>query len=196
MSLNHGKKKKKVIFFGDSINDLDILPGGYISWIINHQKNEGVEDRYNMVSSIKPGDKIYDLYLKLEDNVLAKDAKVAVLYVGVNDVCDKYLKGTGTDAQTFESLYHSIIHKLQAADIKVIVCTPAKPLNAGFTDDMKHELAEYAAIIRNVADQNDVRLADLEKAFDLSLEDGNGYAELNGNKLIADEIWRVLKDLR
>ena len=194
--MNHGKKKKKVIFFGDSINDLDTLPGGYISWIINHQKNEGVEDRYNLVSSIKPGDKIYDLYLKLEDNVLTKDAKVVVLYVGINDVCDKYLKGSGTDAQTFESLYHSIIHKLQAAEIKVIVCTPAIWFKAGFTQEMKHELAEYTSIIRNVAEQNDVRLVDLEKAFDKAMVDNQVNTEWNGNKLIADEVWRVLKDLR
>lgn len=198
MSLNHGKKKKKVIFFGDTINNLDTKPGGYISWIIDHLKNEGSEERYNLVSAVRPGEKIYDLYLRLEDNVLVKDATIVIIYVGVNDVWDKYLKGTGTDAATFESLYQAMVNKLVAANIKVVICTPASTLKEGFPTEMEHDMADYAEITRKVAAENNLRLVDLQQVFaqQNSLTNDTRHAEVNSSRLVAEEIWRVLADVR
>lgn len=193
--MNHGKKKKKVIFFGDTVNDLDNKPGGYISWIVNHLKNEGLEDRYNLVSAVRAGEKIYDLYMRLEESVLVKDATLVVLYAGVNDVWDKYLKGTGTDAETFESLFHAIINKLEAANIKVVVCTPVATLKTSFPQDILLELADYAAIIRSAAVERNLPMADLEQALHRKQTSNSGNL-LNTNQLVADEIWEVLRALR
>jgi lysophospholipase L1-like esterase len=198
MSINHGKKKKKVIFFGDTINDLDTKPGGYISWIIDHLKNEGSEERYNLVSAVKPGEKIYDLYLRLEDNVLLKDATIVIIYVGVNDVWDKYLKGTGTDPVTFESLYQAMVNKLVAANIKVIICSPASALKEGFPKEMENEMDDYADITRKVAADNNLQLVDLHQVFaqHVLLPNETRQGEVNNSRLVADEIWRVLSNVR
>ncbi len=198
MSLNHSKKKKKVIFFGDSLNDLDTKPGGYISWIINHLKNEGLEEKYNLVASVKPAQKIYDLYIRLEENVLIKDAHFAVLYLGVYDVWDKYLKGTGTDIETFEKLLETIIIKLQAANIKILLCTPVPQIKSEFPADLLDEVNDYANVIRDLAATYNLRLADLSETFNQPrlLGENETYIEANPNRFVANEIWRILGDMR
>ncbi len=67
------------------------------------------------------GNKVYDLYLRLEDDVLSKSPDIVVIYIGVNDVWHKASYGTGTDADKFEKFYRAIINKLQAANAKVIL---------------------------------------------------------------------------
>jgi len=48
-----------------------------------------------------------------------------MIFIGVNDVWHKRTSGTGTDADKFEKFYTAIIKKLQARNIKVVLCTPA-----------------------------------------------------------------------
>ncbi len=197
MSLNYGKKKTKVIFFGDAINEMDDRPGGYISWIIDHLKNEGIEEKYNIVASLKPGQKIYDLYQRLEEHVLIKDAHIVVLYIGVHDVLDRHLIGTGTDIETFESLLQALLNKLYAANIKVIMCTPIAELKQGFPAELKEELAEYTRVITETAEAGNMRIVDLSRVFEHnSAEVDNPYEKPNYNQLVANEIWRVLSDVR
>ena len=156
MAQNHGKQKKKVIFFGDTLNEMDERPGGYISWIIENLKNEGVEEKYSIVASLKPGQKIFDLYQRLEEHVLKKDAHIVVIYVGVHDVLDRHLIGTGTDKETFKSLLHSIITKLFTFNVQVILCTPIGELKPGFPAELKGELAEYTKVITETAEKTNL----------------------------------------
>ncbi len=74
-----------------------------------------------MVGAGISGNKVYDLYLRVEDDVLAKDPGMVVIYVGINDVWHKTTSGTGTDLNKYEKFYIAIIKKLQAKNIKVAV---------------------------------------------------------------------------
>jgi lysophospholipase L1-like esterase len=56
---------------------------------------------------------VYDLYLRLEEDVLKKRPDVVVIWIGVNDVWHKTILGTGTDADKFEKFYTAIINKLK-----------------------------------------------------------------------------------
>ena len=98
-------KKTRVIFFGDSITELGINPGGYITRIDSMCKLEGKNDQFSFMGSGVSSNKIYDLYLRLEEDVLDKNPDVVVIYIGVNDVWHKTLLGTGTDADKFEKFY-------------------------------------------------------------------------------------------
>ena len=125
MSFNFKSKKKKVVFFGDSITAAGIRPGGYIKLIDSLIMQEGASENYELVGAGVDGDKIYDLYLRMEQDVLNQNPDIVIIYVGVNDVWHKSSSGTGTDFPKFGKFYEAVVNKLQAAGSKVIVCTPA-----------------------------------------------------------------------
>jgi lysophospholipase L1-like esterase len=151
-------------------------------------------------------DKIYDLYLRMEDDVLAKKPDMVVIYEGVNDVGHKYSTRTGTDIEKYERFYKAIIKKLQAKKIRVFVCTPTllgEKKDNGNPQDA--ELDAYSDIIRKLAVSMNCPLIDLRKIFvgyeqennkdnkasGLLTVDGIHPTDL-GNKMLADEMIKAL----
>jgi lysophospholipase L1-like esterase len=129
-------------------------------------EKKGVADQYELIGAGISGNKVYDLYLRLEDDVIVKSPDVVVIYVEVNDVWHKTLTGTGTDADKFEKFYTAIIKKLQEKDIKLILCTPA--LIGERTDNFNQQdgdLNLYSQIIRSLVGKYRCSLCDLRKAF-------------------------------
>src|SRR5262245_1246323 len=117
------QKKKKVIFFGDSITQAGVEPTGYITRLKDMLSKKGMADSYELVGAGIGGNKVYDLYLRMDEDVLNQKPDIVVIWVGVNDVWHKKSFGTGTDADKFEKFYNAIIKKLQAQNIKVYLCT-------------------------------------------------------------------------
>ena len=109
------QKKTRVIFFGDSITQAGVQPGGYVLKIDSMCKAEGKSSSYEFVGAGISGNKVYDLYLRMEEDVLAKNPDMVLIYIGVNDVWHKASSGTGTDADKFEKFYAAIIKKLLEA---------------------------------------------------------------------------------
>ncbi|RYG24181.1 MAG: G-D-S-L family lipolytic protein, partial [Chitinophagaceae bacterium] len=117
-------KKNKVIFFGDSITQAAVKPGGYIVKMDSLIRKDGLAESFELSGAGIGGNKVYDLYLRYEEDVLAKKPGVVVIWVGVNDVWHKAW-GTGTDLDKFEKFYDKLIKKFLAKKIKVILATPA-----------------------------------------------------------------------
>lgn len=203
------EKKTKVIFFGDSITELGAKPGGYIPRVDSMCRLEKKGDQYEFTGAGKDANKVYDLYLRMEDDVLSKNPDVVVIYVGVNDVWHKTLLGTGTDADKFEKFYQAILNKLKAKNIKAIICTPAV---VGEKTDMSNpldgDLNRYSNIIRDIANRNNLPLIDLRKQFQEYYKTNNpGNQEKNiltydkvhmnakGNQFLADLMWKAVKSL-
>ncbi len=194
------------MFFGDSITEDGVQPGGYIAQIRDSITVEGKAKRYELLGAGIGGNKVYDLYLRLEDDVLALKPNVVVLYVGVNDVWHKQLFGTGTDADKFQKFYVALIQKFQKKGIRVIACTPAC-IGERHPDEnqLDSELDRFSQIIRTVAAEKDIPLCDLRQAFldnsaknnPENLESGiltTDGVHLNdkGNKLVAEMLLKVL----
>lgn len=203
------QKKTKVIFFGDSITELGVRPGGYVTRIDSMCKQEMKGDQYDFIGAGVSGNKVYDLYLRLEDDVLSKNPEVVVIYVGVNDVWHKASLGTGTDADKFEKFYYAILKKLKDKNIKAVLCTPAV---IGERTDMSNQLDgdlnRYSNIIRSIAKKNNLPLVDLRQKFLDYLKVNNPTNEekniltndrvhlsARGNQFVADAIWSALKNL-
>jgi len=151
---------------------------------------------------------VYDLYLRMGDDVLPNKPSTVVIWIGVNDVWHKKSFGTGTDADKFERFYNAIIKRLKNDNINVLICTPAV---IGEKTDLNNSLAldtdldKYAGIIRTVAKNNNCPLIDFRKAFlDYNRANNKDNKEsgilttdgvhLNdrGNELVADEMMNVL----
>ena len=203
------QKKTRVIFFGDSITQAGVNAGGYIMRVDSMCKGEGKADSYEFIGAGIGGNKVYDLYLRIENDVLARDPDVVVIYIGVNDVWHKSSSGTGTDADKFEKFYQAIIDKLKAKSIKTVLCTPAAiGEKTDFSNPQDGDMNEYSNIIRRIAKKNELQIVDLRKAFlDYNLKNNpdnrdrgiltTDRVHLNskGNQLVADEMWKVLKTL-
>ena len=124
LSFTNQPKRTKILFFGDSITQQGIGKNGYISKMDSLIKLQGLGDNYELLGAGIGGNKVYDLYLRMETDVLDKKPDIVVIYIGINDVWHKTTSGTGTDPNKFEEFYRAIIKKLQAQNVKVIVCTP------------------------------------------------------------------------
>src|SRR5687768_370120 len=160
------QQKKRIVFFGDSITQAGVQPQGYITKIGEKLAAKGLKDQYDLVGAGIGGNKAYDLYLRMEDDVLSKNPDIVVIWVGVNDVWHKRTSGTGTDADKFEKFYVAIIKKLQAKNIKVYLCTPAAiGEKTDFSNELDGDLNQYAKLIRNIAQKNNCELIDLRDAF-------------------------------
>ena len=160
------QKKNKVIFFGDSITELGVKPGGYVTRVDSICKLEKKGEQYDFIGAGIGGNKVYDLYLRLEDDVLSKNPDIVVIYVGVNDVWHKTLLGTGTDADKFEKFYLAILKKLKDKNIKAILCTPAVVgEKTDFSNPLDGDLNRYSNMIRDIAKKNSLQLVDLRKNF-------------------------------
>ncbi|MEP7238122.1 MAG: GDSL-type esterase/lipase family protein [Ferruginibacter sp.] len=200
-------KKKRVVFFGDSITAAGAKPGGYILKLDSMLALQGKAEQYDLIGAGISGNKVYDLYLRMEEDVLAKEPDIVVIYIGVNDVWHKRTSGTGTDADKFEKFYQAIINKLKAKNITVILCTPATiGEKTDFSNPLDGDLNEYSKIIRNIAQKNSLSVVDLRKAFldyglknnpdnktkDILTSDGV-HLNAKGNQFVADEMWKVVQ---
>src|SRR5215475_2038516 len=90
-------KPKRVVFFGDSITDAGAKPGGYIIKLGEALAKKGLADQFELIGAGIGGNKVYDLYLRMDSDVLMKNPDVVVIWIGVNDVWHKQMYGTGTD---------------------------------------------------------------------------------------------------
>ena len=158
-------KKIRVVFFGDSITEAAVKPNGFIT-IDDGLLNPGGAANYELIGAGVSGNKVYDLFLRMEDDVISKSPDIVVIWVGVNDVWHKKM-GTGTDADKFERFYLAVIKKFKAANIRIIVCTPStigeKYDNTNEQDgDMNH----YSNIIRKIAADQHLTLVDMRAEFE------------------------------
>jgi isoamyl acetate esterase len=203
------QQRAKIIFFGDSITEAGVKTGGYIDMLNKKIAELKLADKYECKGSGIGGNKVYDLYLRLEKDVLIEKPDIVVIYIGVNDVWHKSMMGTGTDPDKFEVFYTAIIQQLKKEGIKVILCTPAViGEKTDFSNQQDGDLNKYASIIRSIAVKNQLPVADLRKAFlDYNLQFNTGNKEygilttdrvhLNskGNELVASEIWKEIVKL-
>jgi lysophospholipase L1-like esterase len=199
-------KPVRIIFFGDSITQMGIDPGGYIDRMNKSLQSTGKAGSFELIGAGIGGNKIYDLYLRMDEDVLAKSPDKVFIWVGVNDVWHKSSMGTGTDADKFEKFYEAVIRKLEARNIKAILCTPATiGERTDYSNQQDGDLNKYSTIIHSLATKYNCQLCDFRKIFHDynllhnpdNLEKGiltTDGVHLNekGNQLVSDTLMRYL----
>ncbi len=199
----------RIVFFGDSITQAGVGKTGYITKMAEMLGTLGLASKYELIGAGIGGNKIYDLYLRHEEDVIAKKPNIVIIYVGINDVWHKTTSRTGTDADKFERFYSALIKRLQKANIQVVICTPTvigEKFDA--TNENDGDLNAYSNIIRKIAADNQCKLIDLRKSF-LAYEEKNNIenkasgilttdrVHLNeaGNQFLAETMWETIKTL-
>lgn len=199
--------KKKVVFFGDSLTEQGAKPGGFIRRIDSMAKAENRLADFDFLGAGVSGNKIYDLYLRMEEDVLSKNPDIVVIFIGINDIWHKVSFGTGTDVDRFERFYNAMLKKLNDRNIKAILCTLSV---IGERNDMSNqqdgELNYYSGLVRDIAEKNNAELVDLRQLMVNYLKTHNpenkersilttDRVHFNdaGNKLVAEAIWKKLR---
>ena len=207
LSFTTPPKKLRVVFFGDSITQAGVQPTGYITKLDSIVKQAHLPDSVELIGAGIGGNKVYDLYLRMEEDVLKMNPDVVLIYVGINDVWHKVSSGTGTDPEKFEKFYRAIIKRLQDKNIKVILCTPSV---IGERNDNSNQqdgdLNQYSNIIQSIAKDLSLPVCDLHNAFSEYLKANNptnaekgiltvDRVHLNekGNLFVASQMWKVLQ---
>lgn len=200
-------QKKKVIFFGDSITSAGVAPNGYITQIQSRLVKEGKAQAFDIIGAGIGGNKVYDLYLRLEDDVLSKKPDLVFIYIGINDVWHKRSGGTGTDADKFERFYNRLIDKIQAAGARVVICTPTViGEKKNYVNELDGDLNKYAEVIRQIAKNKSVELIDLRRNMVDYLQQHNPKDESKGilttdgvhmndegNRFLADQFYGYIR---
>lgn len=200
-------QKKKVIFFGDSITQAGVGPTGYITVLQQMFAKDGRDKKYDLIGAGIGGNKVYDLYLRLEDDVLSKKPDLVFIYIGINDVWHKRSHGTGTDADKFERFYHRLIDKIKASGAKVVICTPTViGEKKDFVNELDGDLNKYSEMIRSIAKAKEVELLELRKAALEYINKNNPenkasgiltsdavHMNETGNKFLAEQFEKFLK---
>lgn len=202
------KKKQTIVFFGDSITEMGVQKDGYINRIRESLKQQQLQDKYEIIGAGIGGNKVYDLYLRLEKDVLEKHPNKVLIYVGVNDVWHK-LMGTGTDLDKFEGFYRALIQKMQKNGIEVTLATPLcigeLPNNANPQDA---DMNKYCDVIRKLSNEYHCHLADLRRMwFDYEKEHNQQQAKQGllttdqvhltplGSQMVGDAIAKAMEIL-
>lgn len=200
MSSFNANEPKKVVFFGDSITRAAVEPGGFITLMQETLKQKGMASQYELIGEGIGGNKVYDLYLRHEKDVLSHSPDHVFIYIGVNDVWHKNTHGTGTDADKFVGFYQALIDKFIANNITITLCTPATiGERTDFSNAQDGDLNHFSNLIRELATKNKLPLIDLRKeflAYNLVHNKENKYkgiltrdgVHLNqkGNQMVAD----------
>ncbi|WP_316824345.1 SGNH/GDSL hydrolase family protein [Pedobacter miscanthi] len=196
-------KPKRIIFFGDSITQQGVSKNGYVTLI----KKSLDSTKYDVIGAGIGGNKVYDLYLRLEDDVLNKKPDLVVIYVGINDVWHKQSSHTGTDYDKYLKFYQALINKIQGVGSKVVLVTPSVVgEKKDGTNELDADLNKYAEGIRTLAAKNNLPVCDLRKIFTEYEAKNNAedkekgvltvdrvHLNETGNKLVADQLLPLVK---
>ena len=197
----------RIVFFGDSITEAGVTPGGYVTLMKDSLLRRG--STAEIIGAGVSGNKVEELQERIDRDVIAKKPTIVVVYIGINDVWHWTIGIPGAKGSTkeeFEAGLRNVIAKIQAVGSKVVLCTPSvigeKKSGANPEDAM---LEEYSAISRRVAKETGSVLCDLRKSFQEYLAGNNpgdqdkgilttDRVHLNpaGNAFVAGEILRVL----
>jgi lysophospholipase L1-like esterase len=209
----------KVVFLGDSITqqgENSEGEGTYKGFITLLREN--VNQEVELINKGIGGNKVSDLLLRYNDDVLKLKPNIVFIYIGINDVWHKYDWGTGSDIDIYEKGLRKIITDIKAVGAKIILCTPTVigensgefKLNNNFKDIdkmeiMNKDLDAFSDVVRNLSSEFNTDLLDLRKKFKEYISENNDQnmpkgvltsdgVHLNneGNKLIADEMIKYL----
>jgi lysophospholipase L1-like esterase len=205
-SFSAKQSKQRIVFFGDSITEAGDRSGGFISMMRDQLKEQHKDNQYELLGAGISGNKVYDLYLRINEDVLSKKPDVVVIWVGVNDVWHKRLYGTGTDPDKFDKFYRRMLQMFKERNIKTIICTPAcVGEKTDYSNELDGDLNQYSKQIRALAAEFNSPLLDLRTIFhDYQLKnnpenlrkgiltvDGVHLNE-KGNTLLAAELSKML----
>lgn len=196
-----------IVFLGDSITEMGDGKNGYVRIVRDSLKKKLGDNAPRVKNAGISGNKVTDLQVRLERDVLSNKPTLVVVYIGINDVWHFSMPGgAGTPEDVYESGLNDVVRRLLNSGAKVILCTPSvigeKAEGSNPQDQM---LGKYVEMSRSVASRNNVALCDLHERFVDYLgrhnrdDAGSGILTIDGvhlndegNRLVAGELLEMI----
>lgn len=209
----------KILFFGDSLTDgcRDRRPDAdpncnmgqsYPCLVSARLGRDFPEKKLTFCNRGIGGNRLSELYARLEPDVVMERPDVVSIMAGIND-CGFYSKwGLQVDAARFKNLYHTMIHEIRGflPEVKFMLCEPVF-YPAGWRKDNAEHIAQILPPVQQAAAETaeeqgipfvalQQRFTDLCKAGtpEYWLWDGI-HPTLSGHQLIADEWLKVFDQM-
>ncbi len=189
-----------IVFLGDSITEAASKPEGFISLFDLFCGVNGYE--VETINAGISGHKSNQMLERLERDVLAHKPDWVVISCGVNDVWHQFkFEPEGIELPDYKENMQSIIDRFQEAGVKILLLT-ATPIYENLNTEENKALQPYNEFLRELADEEDLLLADVNRTFqnwykkkmnDKRLMTTDGvHLNPRGNRIMATEILRAL----
>ncbi len=206
----------KILFFGDSITDMErnrnVDIGEYRSFglgypsVVASRLSERDPIAYQVINRGIGGNRIVDLYARIKADCWNLQPDVLSILIGINDIWHEIHSKNGVELDRFEKFYRMIIEETKAKlpNIKIVIFEPFV-LHGLATDehfDEFNEIRTYAKVIKKVAEETGCYFIPLQDKFDekaklygekIYLFDGV-HPNLAGATLIANEWLKVFDE--
>jgi len=191
-SLERGATPARVVCFGDSITGVYYHTGGRRAWcdmlgiaLAKVYPKAPIE----MINAGISGHTTTQGLARMEKDVIARKPQLVVVMFGMNDV-------VRTEPEVFRANLRTIVDRCRAFGAAVVLCTP----NSVYPNPTRptERLAQFAQIVRDVAEEMSVRLADCYAAYEAIrrkdvtewrlLMSETIHPSMNGHKVFAEVI--------
>ena len=174
---------KRILFQGDSItdcsrdrNDFYGMGNGYAN-LIKAALGTDCPGEYEFINRGVSGDRIVDLYARINRDFINLKPDYASIFIGVNDTWHEIGGQNGVDTAKFEKIYTMLIDEIQAAcpGIKLMIIAPyvlegPKTCNIEEIPDrwnrFRTDVAEKAVVAKKIAEKYNLPVIELQPAFD------------------------------
>jgi len=191
----------KIVCFGDSITGVYYHSGGRRAWcdLLGLALQQIYPNaRLEMINAGISGHTTVAALARMEKDVLSIHPQLVVVMFGMNDV-------TGIAPAAYRDNLRQIVQRARARGAEVILMTP----NTVYPDDPRRppgRLAEYAEIIRRVAAELGVPVADCHQAFAavdavdhrawVRMMSDSIHPNMRGHRIFAEEVARTISGRR
>ncbi|WP_420455693.1 GDSL-type esterase/lipase family protein [Rubrivirga sp.] len=197
-------RRRRVLFFGDSITEAGARPAGYVSLVRDSLRT--VAPDVDVIGAGVSGNTVADLLQRFERDLAARRPDVAVVYIGINDVWRHFRwDPPGTPIDVYETRLRELAARVDASGADLVLCTPSVIGERTSGNEPDAMLDAFAAVVRRVAADHDAPVCDLRQSFVSFLADHNpddAYQDvltkdgvhLNdaGNRFVADRMLPVV----
>jgi lysophospholipase L1-like esterase len=174
----------KLVFIGDSITDANRarpvgegvsdrpLGDGYVALVEAILTAHAPGHRVRFVNMGVSGNTSRELAARFATDVVDLGASHVVIMIGVNDVWRTFTRANWLDWQIspveFETTLKGLVHCASAAGIGVTLATPFF-IEPNRQEAMRARMDECSDVVRRLAAQEQIGLADTQAAFDAAL---------------------------
>lgn len=177
------KDGEKMAFLGDSITAGGWgSPTGYVRLIVAGLATSGI--KVEPIPAGIGGHKSNDMLARLEKDVISKKPDWVTISCGVNDV---WHGANGVPLDQYKENMTAIVDQAQAAGIKVMILT-ATMITEDAANPNNQKLEAYNAFLRTLAAEKKCLLADLNKAMQAALKEGEATGKARGKMLTSDGV--------
>lgn len=192
-----------VVCLGDSIT---AAPEGYVGMVYNYLYACHPETPVLVLNAGVSGNRIVDLLARLDQDVIARDPQWLTVSIGINDLWHHLIPGHhGVSVSDFRAGYEELLSRLKTGTRARIFLMTTTAIGEDLDNEPNRRLAEYNAVIRDLAAREGHALIDLNRAFHEAIRRGRAFNPVYhltydgvhptpaGHQLIATQVLKALE---